>query len=223
MRIGVNGGSLPRDLRDLAHASMPDALVAAAERELALFERYGFSNVVVSMKASSVEHTIAAARLFRQKYALPLHIGVTEAGPLIAGVVRNTAALGRLLEDGIGDTVRVSLSSTMEHEIIAAREILALFADDKGIRLISCPRCGRATFDTHAFTERWQTRLYTLRKNISVAVMGCVVNGPGEAREADLGVSGAGGKALLFRHGERVRTVDIDAVDAAFEEELEKL
>jgi (E)-4-hydroxy-3-methylbut-2-enyl-diphosphate synthase len=227
VRIGVNAGSLPHDLReeaDRGEITLPRALVAAAERELAVFDRYAFSDVVVSMKASSVPDTVAAARLFRERHgAIPLHVGVTEAGPLIAGVVRNTAALAGLLGDGIGDTIRVSLSSTMENEVIAAREILALCADSTSIRLVSCPRCGRASFDTHGFTERWQTRLYAAGKKATIAVMGCVVNGPGEARAADLGITGAGNKVLLFRHGEKIRTVDSKDADRAFEEELRKL
>jgi (E)-4-hydroxy-3-methylbut-2-enyl-diphosphate synthase len=226
IRIGVNAGSLPRDLAE-QHArgeiALSPALVEAAERELALFDQYGFTQVVVSMKASSVADTVEAARLFRQKHTLPLHIGVTEAGPLIAGVVRNTAALTSLLGDGIGDTIRVSLSSTMENEIIAGREIVQLFTDNTSIRLVSCPRCGRASFDTHGFTGRWETRLYAMRKKATIAVMGCVVNGPGEARAADLGITGAGNKVLLFKHGEKIRTVDGGDADKAFEEELNKL
>jgi (E)-4-hydroxy-3-methylbut-2-enyl-diphosphate synthase len=230
VRIGVNAGSLPRDLReqtDRGEVTLPAALVEAAERELALFEKYAFTNVVVSMKASGVKDTVAAARLFRAKHdgaaRIPLHVGVTEAGPLIAGVVRNTAALAGLLGEGIGDTIRVSLSSTMENEVIAGREILNLFTDNTNIRLVSCPRCGRASFDTHGFTERWQARLYALDKKATVAVMGCVVNGPGEARAADLGITGAGDKVLLFRRGEKIRTVDSADADRAFEEELNRL
>jgi (E)-4-hydroxy-3-methylbut-2-enyl-diphosphate synthase len=230
VRIGVNAGSLPRDLREQADRgaiALPFALVAAAERELAVFEKHAFTDVVVSMKASTVEDTVEAARLFRAKHGgpagIPLHIGVTEAGPLIAGVVRNTAALAGLLKDGVGDTIRVSLSSTMENEVIAGREILNLFTDNNTIRLVSCPRCGRASFDTHGFTERWQTRLYALGKKADVAVMGCVVNGPGEARAADLGITGAGNKVLLFKRGEKIRTVDRADADRAFEEELNKL
>jgi (E)-4-hydroxy-3-methylbut-2-enyl-diphosphate synthase len=235
VRIGVNAGSLPHDLREQAdrgEVTLPAALVEAAERELALFDKYAFTNVVVSMKASGVEDTVEAARLFRAKYdgtaRIPLHIGVTEAGPLIAGVVRNTAALADLLGKGIGDTIRVSLSSTMENEVIAGREILNLFTDNTNIestniRLVSCPRCGRASFDTHGFTERWLTRLYALDKKATIAVMGCVVNGPGEARAADLGITGAGDKVLLFRRGEKIRTVDSADADRAFEEELNRL
>jgi (E)-4-hydroxy-3-methylbut-2-enyl-diphosphate synthase len=245
IRIGVNAGSLPPDLRKKTEAGMDRALalVDAAERELAVFREFGFRDVLVSMKASSVADTLRANQLLAEKNSPdkaggpPLHIGVTEAGPLIAGVVRNTAALSRLLEDGIGDTLRVSLSDTMENEVIAGREILAAAAENaaarggpggarlrrRGVTLVSCPRCGRNGFDTHGFTERWQNRLYSLDRNITVAIMGCAVNGPGEARHADLGITGAGEKVLIFRRGEVIRTVDADEADEAFREELEKI
>jgi (E)-4-hydroxy-3-methylbut-2-enyl-diphosphate synthase len=157
----------------------------------------------------------------------------------VAGVVKNTAALVPLLAEGIGDTIRVSLSDTMENEVLAAREILAAAAEiaesagrtgparrlgqGRGVSIVSCPRCGRNSFDTHAFTERWLTRLYSLDKNITVAVMGCAVNGPEEARHADLGITGAGNKVLLFRRGKVLRTIDAAGADAAFGEELERL
>jgi (E)-4-hydroxy-3-methylbut-2-enyl-diphosphate synthase len=248
IRIGVNGGSLPHDLRaELASGEFTheEAIVRAAERELALFDEAGFESVVVSMKASSVNATIAAARAFAARYAAPLHIGVTEAGPLIAGVVRNTAALYLLLTEGIGDTLRVSLSDTMERELIAAREILMTARESAnasasggvgggrfdladGARIVSCPRCGRCAFDTHAFTDRWQARLYSIRKNITVAVMGCPVNGPEEARAADIGITGAGNKILIFKQGQISRRLDVpdesraaDIADRAFQEELE--
>jgi len=237
IRIGLNAGSLPKDLAlkvDEGSLDNAAALVLAAEREIAVFKEFGFSNFLVSMKASSVADTIKANRIFAQKSDAPLHIGVTEAGPLIAGVVRNTAALLALLEEGIGDTVRVSLSDTMESELIAGREILLALAKDnsegqpKGaphqwIRIVSCPLCGRSSFDTHGFTARWQSRLYALEKNMTVAIMGCAVNGPGEGRQADLGITGAGDKVLIFRKGKVVRTIDAAEADAAFEEELNRI
>jgi (E)-4-hydroxy-3-methylbut-2-enyl-diphosphate synthase len=230
IRIGLNAGSLPRDLVaavDRGERDRPEALVEAAERELALFREFGFSNVVISLKASSVAETIRANRRLADRTDAPLHIGVTEAGPLVAGVVRNTAALYTLLGEGIGDTIRVSLSDTMENEIIAGREILNTLdqsrdQNEKRAVLISCPRCGRNSFDTHDFTRRWASRLYSLKKDITIAVMGCAVNGPGEARHADLGITGAGNRVLIFRQGRVVRTVDAARADAAFEEELGK-
>jgi (E)-4-hydroxy-3-methylbut-2-enyl-diphosphate synthase len=211
----------------------------------AVFKEFDFPNVVVSMKASSVAETISANRLLASRVTVPLHIGVTEAGPLVAGVVRNTAALLTLLNEGIGDTIRVSLSDTMENEVIAAREILSAAAEfgsaagpgsaaeisgaaragegGQGVKIVSCPRCGRHSFDTHGFTARWLERLYALDKNITVAIMGCVVNGPGEARHADLGITGAGNKILLFRHGEIIRTIDSTGADTNMSADLSVL
>jgi (E)-4-hydroxy-3-methylbut-2-enyl-diphosphate synthase len=233
IRIGVNAGSLPPDLRgavDQGELDKPGALVEAAVRELGIFREFGFLNGVVSLKASGISDTIRANRLFAERgYSLgqgtvPLHVGVTEAGPLVAGVVRNTAALLELLKEGIGDTLRVSLSDSMENEVIAAREILgAVTGNFGGLRIVSCPRCGRNSFDTHGFTGRWLSRLYSLPRDATVAIMGCVVNGPGEAREADLGITGAGDKVLIFRRGHVIRTLPLDEADAAFAEELEKL
>jgi len=240
VRIGVNGGSLNADLRALVNKgklSGTEALVKAAERELAVFDRFNFDSVVVSIKASSVTRTVLAARLFASGNVLPLHIGVTEAGPLVAGVVRNTAALYNLLCDNIGDTLRISLSDSMENEVIAAREIL-LAVDDyykemntgnprgragSGVRIISCPRCGRCTFDTHLWTRKWLGRLYSIKKDITVAVMGCPVNGPGEARGADLGITGSKDKVILFKNGKIIASLVPEAAPAAFEAELEKL
>ena len=231
IRIGLNAGSLPQDLRrrvEQGTLERAEALVLAAEREMALFDEAGFSNFLVSMKASSVADTIKANRILAQRTQVPLHVGVTEAGPLIAGVVRNTAALTVLLGEGIGDTLRVSLSDTMENEVIAGREILLAAAniagkESGGVNVVSCPRCGRSAFDTHDFTGRWQARLYALDKNITVAIMGCAVNGPGEARHADLGITGAGNKVLIFHKGKVVRTLDVDEADAAFGEELNSI
>jgi (E)-4-hydroxy-3-methylbut-2-enyl-diphosphate synthase len=232
IRIGVNGGSLPGDLRksvDTGAMDRAEALVTATERELAVFDEAGFKDVLVSMKASNVEETIRANRLFAERSDVPLHIGVTEAGPLISGVVRNAAALYTLLCEGIGETIRVSLSDTMENEVITGREILGTVAEaggkgrKSGLRIVSCPRCGRNDFDTHGFTERWGNHLYSLAKSGTIAVMGCVVNGPEEARHADLGITGAGGKVLLFRQGKIIRTTDPAGADEAFREELERL
>ncbi|MDR0487159.1 MAG: (E)-4-hydroxy-3-methylbut-2-enyl-diphosphate synthase [Treponema sp.] len=226
IRIGVNAGSLPLDLR--GEADTAQTLVLAAERELAVFGEFGFNEYVVSMKASVIADTIRANRIFSSRNDAPLHLGVTEAGPLAGGVVKNTAALLTLLKEGIGDTIRVSLSDTMENEVIAGREILKAASElngqkGGGVNIVSCPRCGRYGFDTHDFTSRWLPRLYALDKDITVAVMGCEVNGPQEAKHADIGITGAGDKVLLFRKGKIIRTIDAQRADAAFEEELQKL
>ena len=233
IRIGVNGGSLPQDLRravDEGGLRRTEALVQAAERELAVFDELGFKDVLVSIKASSIADTLESNRLFASRNDVPLHLGVTEAGPLIPGIVRNAVALHALLAEGIGSTIRVSLSDSMESEVLAGREILGAVADStgkgdagRGVVIVSCPRCGRNGFDTHEFTERWRDRLYALKKDATVAIMGCAVNGPGEARHADLGITGAGDKVVIFRQGKPVRTVEPADADAAFEEELGKL
>ena len=219
LRIGVNAGSLPEDLR--SEDDIAAACLTAAEREIAVFEELDFSDIVVSMKLNEPGQVEAANRLFASRHDYPLHLGVTEAGPLISGIARNTAAIVPLLKEGIGATIRVSLSDSMESEIIAAREIIACAGlRRKGARIVSCPRCGRASFDTHAFLGRWTDRLYALHSPIEVAIMGCIVNGPGEARHADIGITGAGDYVLIFRRGEIVRRVLISEADVAFAEEL---
>ncbi len=238
IRIGVNSGSLPRDLQEraaglIASGESPEkarvaSLVEAATREAAALDELGFSDCIVSMKASSVRETVLCNEAFARRFDIPLHIGVTEAGPLIGGVVKSAIALSRLLTEGIGSTVRVSLSDTPESEVIAAREILSESgARSGGVRIVSCPRCGRNGFDVHGFVARWQRELMSLDKDITVAVMGCVVNGPGEGKHADIGITGAGDSVIIFRHGEIVRrenvAAGVRAVDDAFREELDKL
>jgi (E)-4-hydroxy-3-methylbut-2-enyl-diphosphate synthase len=243
IRIGVNAGSLPLDIQRRVEEGLSDssgtvkfdtaeALAEAALREIAVFEEFGFDNYLVSMKASKIADNIKANRFFSQKSDAPLHIGVTEAGPLTAGVARSTAALVTLLAEGIGDTIRVSLSDSVENEIIAGREIVRAAGElaagnerlkAEGVNIISCPRCGRYGFDTHGFTSRWMSRLYALDKGITVAVMGCEVNGPVEAKHADIGITGAGNKVLIFKHGKVIKTITADQADTVFEEELKRL
>ena len=240
IRIGVNAGSLPADLRHQAAQGLDpaDALVLAAEREMAIFDEYGYTNVFLSIKTSGITDTIIANRKLAQLTDIPIHIGITEAGPLVSGVAASSAALSVLLSEGIGDTLRVSLSDTMENEIIAAREICRSAAEiaavngrvetagrlrQNRVKIISCPRCGRHVFDTHGFCERWLPRLYAIEKELTVAIMGCVVNGPEESRHADLGITGTGNKVLIFKHGQIVRTVFFDEADDAFAEELENM
>jgi (E)-4-hydroxy-3-methylbut-2-enyl-diphosphate synthase len=249
IRIGVNAGSLPRDLQNRAKAEAEVleaeaeaesgakalALVEAAERELALCDEFNFTHVVVSMKASGIADTISANRILAARTGVPLHIGITEAGPLVTGTARSSAALAVLLAGGIGDTLRVSLSDSVENEVIAAREICGAAAEiaalegkrqiaDRlrrgGVTVVSCPRCGRHRFDTHGFTSRWLPRLYALDRELTVAIMGCEVNGPEEARHADVGITGSGDKVLIFRHGKVVRTVSAADADAAFAEAI---
>lgn len=214
IRIGVNSGSLPQDILAQVREnkiSRAEGLALTAAREAEIFNELNFDSVVVSMKASSVEETILANESFASKFDIPLHIGVTEAGPLISGVVKSTIAFTHLLKENIGSTIRVSLSDTPMNEVITGREILRETGKrPDGVKLISCPRCGRLGFDVHSFVTRWQTELLSLNKNITVAVMGCVVNGPGEGKHADLGICGAGDSVMIFKHGQICCTLRAD-------------
>lgn len=227
IRIGVNTGSLPKDLEkkvENSEITRAQALAETALRESEVFDSLKFKNFAVSMKASSVQETIDANEAFARQSDIPLHIGVTEAGPLITGVVKSTLAFSRLLNEGIGSTIRVSLSSSPENEVIAGREILhECGLRTGGVTLISCPRCGRLGFDVHGFMERWQNKLLSLDKNITVAVMGCIVNGPGEGKHADLGIAGGGGKCIIFKKGKIVQTIDEKDADIEFKKVLENL
>lgn len=214
IRIGVNSGSLPQDILAQVRENKitrAEGLALTAAREVEIFNELNFDSVVVSMKASSVEETILANESFASKFDIPLHIGVTEAGPLISGVVKSTIAFTHLLKENIGSTIRVSLSDTPMNEVITGREILRETGKrPDGVKLISCPRCGRLGFDVHSFVTRWQTELLSLNKNITVAVMGCVVNGPGEGKHADLGICGAGDSVMIFKHGQICCTLRAD-------------
>lgn len=222
LRVGVNSGSLPRELQ--GEEDTAAAMVKAAESEMEIFEKLSFRKLVYSLKSSDIETTVRANTLFSHTYPYPLHLGVTEAGPLIPGVVKSSVAISRLIRDGIGDTIRVSLSDSPENEIITGMEILSA----SGIaisrpNLISCPRCGRSTFDTHEFVEKCAPYLYGMKTKASVAVMGCVVNGPGESKGADLGITGAGKEIIIFRKGEIIKKVKKENALAEFVKELEKL
>jgi len=235
IRIGVNAGSFPSDIAKQVEdgvLSRAEGLALTAIREAEVFEELGFENYVVSLKASDIQETIEANEAFAEKCPLvPLHVGVTEAGPLIGGIVKSTIAFSYLLKKGIGSTIRVSLSASPEDEVIAGREILAgcgLYAG--GVKIVSCPRCGRNGFDVHAFINRWQTKLLSMNKDITVAVMGCVVNGRGEGKHADIGITGAGDSVVIFKKGKTVRTIRHENLnilnknaDIAFSEELESL
>lgn len=208
IRIGLNSGSLPRDSKGLA---MDDLMVETSLEYLDDFESWGFENTVVSLKASDVGITISAARKFAARCDYPLHLGVTEAGSAIVSSVRSTWALGNLLSSGIGDTIRVSITGSLEDEIVSAVEILRTLGLRKGgVRLVSCPRCGRHTFDSQRMVKILEPVLQSMDKDVTVAVMGCQVNGPGEARNADFAITGIGRKAFLYKKGELCKEVTID-------------
>jgi len=208
LRLGVNAGSLEADL--LAHYGGPTAaaMAASARRWVQQFEDWGFFNFKISLKSSDVLTTVAAYQELSRQTDYPLHLGVTEAGGLIAGTVKSALGIGMLLAQGIGDTMRVSLTRDPVEEVRAAYEILrALHLRERGVELISCPTCGRCRIDLFALAEEAERRLLAVTAPLKVAIMGCVVNGPGEAREADVGIAGGAGVGLLFKKGEVVRQV----------------
>jgi len=208
IRIGVNGGSLEKELlAKYGHASAP-AMVESALGHIRILEELGFEEIKISLKASDVRRTVDAYRLLADQVDYPLHIGITEAGTTWGGTIKSAVGLGALLYDGIGDTLRVSLTGDPVEEVRVGWEILrALNLRDRGPVFISCPTCGRCQIDLIPIAEEVERRLRDLPKKIVVAVMGCVVNGPGEAREADVGIAGGQGQGLLFRRGEVVRKV----------------
>jgi (E)-4-hydroxy-3-methylbut-2-enyl-diphosphate synthase len=225
IRIGVNAGSLHPDLYKKYGRATPEALVESAKIELAYFEEVGFSDVKISVKASSVALMIAAYRLASETFDHPLHLGVTEAGPPPAGLVKGTAGIGTLLAEGIGDTIRYSLTADPVEEARAGRQLLESLGlrERKGLDLIACPSCGRAQVDVIAVAKEAQAALEDRNLPIQVAVMGCVVNGPGEARSADLGIAAGKQKGHLFIQGKIVRVVPEAEMVAALVAEAERL
>jgi (E)-4-hydroxy-3-methylbut-2-enyl-diphosphate synthase len=208
IRIGVNSGSLEKDLLAQHGRSTPEAMVESALRHIRLLEDLDFGLIKVSMKSSDVLDTIACYRLLASKTDYPLHLGVTEAGTIIHGAVKSALGIGILLFEGIGDTLRVSVTSDPEEEIPIAYSILrALKLRERGVELISCPTCGRTEIDLIPMVEKAERMLRVVRAPLKVAIMGCVVNGPGEAREADVGIAGGRGQGILFRKGERIAKV----------------
>ena len=208
IRVGVNGGSLERELLAKYGGPTPEAMVESALGHIELLERYGFEDICVSLKASSVPVTMNAYRLMAQRYDYPLHLGVTEAGTREIGELKAAAGIGGLLALGIGDTLRVSLTADPVEEVCAARRILkAIGLRREGPELISCPTCGRTQIDLIPMAKRVEELLKGVDKPITVAVMGCVVNGPGEARHADVGLAGGKGEGVLFKRGEIVDRV----------------
>jgi (E)-4-hydroxy-3-methylbut-2-enyl-diphosphate synthase len=220
IRIGVNAGSLEKDLlRKYGHPK-PEALVESAGRHLQILEGLNFTDIKVSLKASDVTKTVDAYRLFSDKYDYPLHIGISEAGPPSVGIIKSSVGLGILLSEGIGDTIRVSLTAPPAEEVRVAYAILgSLGLRKRGVNIISCPTCGRTRIDLRQLASKVEKKVRNLDKPITVAVMGCVVNGPGEAREADFGIAGGKGRGIVFRKGKVVKTVDEgELLDALFEE-----
>jgi len=225
IRIGVNAGSLHPDIYEKFGGATPEALVESARIELAYFEEVGFNDVKISVKASSVATMIAAYRLASATFDHPLHLGVTEAGPLPGGLLKGTAGIATLLAEGIGDTLRYSLTADPVEEARAGRQLLEALGlrERKGLDLIACPSCGRAEVDVIKIANEAQAALSELNLPIQVAVMGCVVNGPGEARHADLGIAAGKKRGHLFIQGQIVRVVPEDEMVAALVDEAKKI
>ena len=224
IRIGVNGGSLDKALLEKYGHPTPEALVESAFSHIALLEKYGFDDICVSMKSSNVPLMMQAYRLMHEKSDYPLHVGVTETGTEYMGTIKSAMGIGGLLCMGIGDTIRVSLTADPVREIVAAKAILkAAGLRKNGVNLISCPTCGRTKIDLIGLAGQVEKALETCEKNITVAVMGCIVNGPGEAREADIGIAGGDGCGVIFVKGELKEKLPYDALLPALLSYIEEL
>ena len=224
IRIGVNGGSLDKKLLEKYGHPTAEALVESAFQHLELLEMQGFYDTCVSMKSSTVPTMVAAARLFREKCDYPLHIGVTETGPVKQGLIKSAMGIGALLLDGIGDTIRVSLTDDPVQEVYAAKDILkAAGLRKEGVNIVSCPTCGRTRIDLIGLVNQVDEALRDCKKPITVAVMGCIVNGPGEAREADIGIAGGDGWGMLFEKGQEVERLPYEELLPALLKRIENL
>lgn len=223
IRIGVNSGSLEKDILEEYGSPTAEALVKSALRHASLLKECDFHDIVISLKSSDVPTMIKAYRLLAEKCDYPLHLGVTEAGTERMGVIKSAVGIGSLLCDGIGETIRVSLTDDPVREVYAAKDILRAIGRGSGVQLVSCPTCGRTRIDLVSLAKQVEKAVADMDKNITVAVMGCIVNGPGEAREADIGVAGGDGCGLIFRKGEILRKVPESEIISALLDEIEKM
>lgn len=224
IRIGVNSGSLEKHILEKYGKPTPQALCDSALFHAGLLEKFDFDDIVLSMKSSNVEFMVKAYELASEQCQYPLHLGVTEAGTERMGIIKSSIGIGSLLLKGIGDTIRVSLTDSPVKEVYAARDILkSLNLNREGVRFISCPTCGRTRIDLISLAKQAEELLKDCKKNITVAIMGCIVNGPGEAREADIGIAGGVGQGLIFKKGEIIKKVPKEQLLAALMEEIEKL
>lgn len=223
IRIGVNGGSLEKGLLEKSGGDLARAMVESARGHIEILNRYGFDDIVLSMKSSDVKTTISAYRLARSEFDYPLHIGVTEAGTTEEGIIKSAIGIGSLLADGIGDTIRVSLTDDPVEEVKAAKLILkALNLYGDCVNVVSCPTCGRTKIDLIPIANTINSAVENIHKKLKIAVMGCVVNGPGEAADADIGIAGGDGCAVLFRKGRIVRKIPEDKIVETILEEIER-
>ena len=222
IRIGVNAGSLERDLLE-THGRTATAMVESAKRHVALLEAEGFTDIIISLKASDVALTIDSYRLAAETFPYPLHLGLTEAGPVGPGAIKSAMAMGPLLLDGIGDTLRVSISGDRADELRIAKTILANAGLYEQTNLVACPTCGRLDYDMMSLLNQVESYLETHPTNLTIAVMGCAVNGPGEARDADIGIAGGKQEGLLFAKGKIVKKVPQENLFEAFVELVESI
>ena len=224
IRIGVNSGSLEKEILERDGKPTAEGLVESAMNHVKILEEVGFYDIVISIKSSDVPMMIKAYRLMSEKCDYPLHLGVTESGTVFRGTIKSTLGIGTLLAERIGDTIRVSLTSDPIEEIKVAKEMLiALGLRKQGMQFVSCPTCGRTQINLIKIAEEVEKRLENCNKNIKVAVMGCVVNGPGEAREADIGIAGGNGVGLIFKKGEILRKVKEEDLVEELLKEIENL
>ena len=224
IRIGVNGGSLEKDLLEKYGSPTADALVESAMRHVEILDDVNFKDIVVSIKVSNVPVMLEAYRKFSAKTDIPLHVGVTESGTERMGTIKSSIGIGTLVSEGIGDTVRVSLTADPVREVYAAKDILRVLGERKnGIEFVSCPTCGRTRIDLISIASEVEKRLAGIDKPLKVAVMGCVVNGPGEARDADIGIAGGNGEGIIFKKGEILRKVPENMIVEELVKEVEKL
>lgn len=223
IRIGVNSGSLEKELLEKYGSPTPEALVESALDHVKLLNDCGFDNIVISIKSSDVRRTIAAYRLLAKQTEYPLHLGVTEAGTERMGLIKSAVGIGSLLCDGIGDTIRVSLTADPVREVYAAKDILKACGLGRGAEIVSCPTCGRTKIDLISLAGKVEDMLRGVDKPIKVAVMGCVVNGPGEAREADIGIAGGNGDGIIFKKGEIIKKAPEERLLDELKIEIEKL
>ncbi len=223
IRIGVNSGSLEKEILAKYGSPTPEALVESAMTHAAMLEQFDFNDIVISIKSSDVNKMIASYRLAAEKCNYPLHLGVTEAGTERMGLIKSAVGIGSLLCDGIGETIRVSLTDDPVKEIAAAQDILRAIGKKRGVKLVSCPTCGRTRIDLIGTAKKVEEAVKNIDKDITVAVMGCVVNGPGEAREADLGIAGGDGCAMIFKKGKILRKIKEEDIVSELLAEIERL
>lgn len=224
IRVGVNSGSISQKFIDKYHGVNSDSLVQSCLEQVEFLESLGFNNMKLALKSSDVNMTIESYKKISELTNYPLHVGITEAGPKSTGIIKSAVGIGSLLSQGIGDTIRVSLTAPPEEEVIVGKEILkSLKLKTEGVNIVSCPTCARTNIDLIKIVEEAEERLKLVDKNITVAIMGCVVNGPGEAKEADIGITGGNGEGLIFKKGKIVKKVSEEFLLDELMNEIEKM